>query len=274
MNQPIVNFTPNDLPDASAAVQFLDGMVAHENRMIFAPQPKYQDVKKLALYQQYFECMGSDEEDQGFLIATAIRHGIRKLYNDFVPFTEEAATSVFFQPDRYIEFYGFLETRPDLDDRLTQNSFAICSCAWAKLQFVFAARHFNCNANVLRMLVASAWKTGHSQSIMTANFGPTISTSLFRASSSIGLNSFETAPSRTVGKTLFRGGGMDPRLSHGMAWTEDRDMDVFFATRLSSKVPVVLSTKTTDNEVLARFQHEDEVVLSYDPKRPFEVTFV
>lgn len=273
MNQPIVNLTQDDVPDASAAVRFLDGMVEHENRMIFAPQSRYEDVKKLALYQQYLECIESDDKDQGFFIALAVRHGIAMLYNDFEPFAEEAATSVFFQPDRYIEFYDLLETRPDLDDRLTQNSFAISSCAWAKLQFVLAARHFNCNADVLGMLVASAWKTGHAQSIMTANFGPTISTSLFRASSSIGLNSVETAPSHPVGKTLFRGGDMDPRLSHGMAWTEDRDMAVFFATR-GSKVPVVLSTKTTNNEVLARFKHEDEVVLPYDPKRPFEVTFV
>lgn len=274
MNKPFRTLTPEDFPEATTAVSLLDAMVAHENRMIFAPQSKYEDVKKLALYQQYLECKESDDKDQGFMIASAIRSGICALYNDFVPFADEAAASVFFQPDRYIKFYDFLETRPELDDRLTESAFAVCSCAWAKLQFILAAKHFGCNADVLGMLVASAWKTGHAQSIMTANFGPRYSTAVFRASSLRGLNSVEKAPKKSVGKTLFRGGDMDPRLSHGMAWTEDRDMAVFFATRLNPKVPVVLSTKTTDNDVLARFEHEDEVVLPYDPKRPFEVTFL
>jgi hypothetical protein len=82
------------------------------------------------------------------------------------------------------------------------------------------------------------------------------------------------APSKAISKTLYRGGGFCPSLSHGMSWTEDRDMAVFFAKRLNKTTPIVLTTKTSANRVLARFDHESEAVLAYDTNRPFEVAFV
>lgn len=274
MNQITTNFTKDCLPDATEAAALLDAMSAHENRMIFAPQARYEQVKQLRLYQQFLDCEKHNDQYQAYSISDAIREGIRERYNDFVPFAEDAAISIFFWCDRFIKLYDHLQTNPELDTKLTQDSFVLCGNAWAKLQFVLAARHFNCNADILGFLVTTAWKEGKGQSIMTANFGPELSTSLFRASSEQGLNVLEQKPSKPVAKVLYRGGNMDPRLSHGMAWTEDRKTAEFFATRLGAKVPVILSTRTADNEILARYKHENEVVLPYDPKRPFQVEFV
>jgi hypothetical protein len=63
------------------------------------------------------------------------------------------------------------------------------------------------------------------------------------------------APIKAISKTLYRGGGFCTLLSHGMSWTEDRDMAVFFAKRQDKTMPIVLATKTSAN-------------------RPFEVAFV
>jgi len=59
-----------------------------------------------------------------------------------------------------------------------------------------------------------------------------------------------------------------------MSWTDDYDEAVFFANRQPEGLPVIVSTQTKDNRVLVRFEHEREVVLPYDPKRPFEVEFI
>lgn len=115
---------------------------------------------------------------------------------------------------------------------------------------------------------------GNGQSIMTANFDFKTCTKLFEASSQQGLNMDESAPTKAIRKTLYRGGAFCPMLSHGMSWTEDRDMAVFFAKRQNKPTPIVLATKTSANRVLARFKHESEAVLAYDTNRPFKVEFV
>jgi len=109
---------------------------------------------------------------------------------------------------------------------------------------------------------------------MTSNFSFETCSNWLEASSQFGLNAIDPAPTKRIGKTLYRGGAFDPCLAHGMAWTEDKDMAKFLATRLSKETPIVVSTLTEANRVLVRYQHESEVVLPYDPNREFKIEFV
>ena len=72
----------------------------------------------------------------------------------------------------------------------------------------------------------------------------------------------------------FRHGEVQPLLPHGMAWTHDKNMAIFFAQRNANKTPIVVSTATSESEILATYSDEKEVVLAYDPGRRFEVEFV
>ena len=166
------------------------------------------------------------------------------------------------------------ETKPSLSQTVSSARFLFRVGSWAKLQGVLAAQQFECNSDVLGLFVGLAWKAGKAQSIMTGDFGPEQSTSLFKCSSAAGLNALEPSPKAPIKTVLYRGGTMDPTLSYGMAWTEKKDVAAFFATRMNENVPVVLSTRTADNQVLARFKHESEVVLPYEPSRPFEIEFL
>lgn len=59
-----------------------------------------------------------------------------------------------------------------------------------------------------------------------------------------------------------------------MSWTDDKATAVFFAKRHANKTPIVVSTRRSDNEVLARYSDEKEVVLAYDKDRPFKLEFL
>ena len=109
---------------------------------------------------------------------------------------------------------------------------------------------------------------------MTANFDFARVSSWLEKSSERGLNARHPAPKKPISKRLFRGGAFGPSLAHGMAWTEDRDMAMFFAKRLNNSTPVIVSTLSKDNRVIVRYEHESEVVLLHDPKRFCEVEFI
>jgi hypothetical protein len=58
-----------------------------------------------------------------------------------------------------------------------------------------------------------------------------------------------------------------------MSWTEDIAQAAWFASRRSNQfgTATILSTSTMASRTLARFEHEMEVVLPYDPDRTYEV---
>ncbi len=85
-------------------------------------------------------------------------------------------------------------------------------------------------------------------------------------------------PSTALGDIVYRGGFSDDpaELAAGMSWTEDLAQAAWFACRRGSQVgqAMILSTKTLESGWLARFEHEMEVVLPFDPDRSFEVVAV
>lgn len=264
-----------DDPEVPAVIfQILNNMYDTSDQLTFEPRETFVPLLDCKIHQKLRDA--SDRKDHFAMMEMRmiIETALANAGYGFCPFETDAAVSVLFEPDKFIDLYDLLEADQAVEGVEGLDAFIWRSGPWAQLQFVLAAKHFKSNPGTLGRFVSRAWKTGKGQSIMTANFDFKTCTKLFEASSQQGLNMDESAPRKPIRKTLYRGGGFCPLLSHGMSWTEDRDMAVFFAKRLNKETPIVLATKTSANRVLARFEHESEAVLAYDTKRPFEVEFV
>jgi len=264
-----------DAPEVPAEIfQILNNMYDTSDQLTFVPRENFVPLLDCKLHEKLRDA--SDRKDHFAMMEMRmiIETALANAGYGFCPFETGAAVSILFEPDKFIALYDVLEADHAVEGVEGLDAFIWRSGPWAQLQFVLAAIHYKSNADTLGRFVSRAWKTGNGQSIMTANFDFKTCNELFEASSQQGLNRDESAPRKPIGKTLYRGGALCPKLSHGMSWTEDRDMAVFFAKRLNKETPIVLATKTSANRVLARFEHESEAVLAYDTNRPFEVEFV
>jgi len=264
-----------DTPEVPAVVfQILNNMYDSKDQLSFEPKETYESLLGCEFHQKLSEAVDRNDE----LAMVEMRMGIHVALADagygFSPFGSDAVFSMLFQPQKFIALYELLASDQPVERVDGLDAFIWGSGSWVQLQFVLAAMHYKSNADTLGQFVGRAWKTGQGQSIMTANFNFKTCSELFEASSQRGLNMDASAPTTAIRKTLYRGGAFCPMLSHGMSWTEDRDMAVFFAKRLDKQTPIVLATKTSANRVLARFEHECEAVLSYDTKRPVQVEFL
>jgi len=199
---------------------------------------------------------------------------VSRLLGGFPMFALGTVGDLLFRLDEILEKHQAIASGAASFHELSESSILYTGSSWTKLQFVLAASHHAADPGLLGLFVGHAWKAGKGQSILTANFEFETCSRWLEASSERGLNAVEPAPTKPIGKILYRGGAFCPTLAHGMAWTEDEDMAKFFATRLSKETPIVVSTRTEANNVLVRYQHESEVVLPYDPAREFEIEFV
>ncbi|WP_299284517.1 hypothetical protein [uncultured Tateyamaria sp.] len=264
-----------ETPEVPAEIfQILNNMYDTSDQLTLVPRENFVPLLDCKLHEKLRDA--SDRKDHFAMMEMRmiIETAVAKAGYGFCSFETGAAVSVLFEPEKFIDLYDLLEADQAVEGDEGLNAFIWRSGQWAQLQFVLAAIHYKSNPDTLGRFVSSAWKTGKGQSIMTANFDFKTCSELFEASSQRGLNMEESAPTKAISKTLYRGGALCPSLSHGMSWTEDRDMAVFFAKRLNKETPIVLSTKTSANRVLARFEHESEAVLSYDTKRPVQVEFL
>jgi hypothetical protein len=263
------------MPELPAPVfPILSNWYDSKDQLRFVPKETYESL----LGSEFCQKLGDAADRNDQCAAEEMRLGICFSLADagcrFCPFGVEIIFSILFQPQRFIALYELLADDQPVERVDGLDAFIWGSGSWVQLQFVLAALHYKSNADTLGQFVGRAWKTGHDKSIMTASFGFKTCSDLFEASSQRGLNMDASAPTKAISKTLYRGGGFCPSLSHGMSWTEDRDVAVFFAKRLNKAMPAVLTTKTSTNRVLARFEHESEAVLAYDTNRSFEVEFV
>lgn len=264
-----------DTPEVPAVIfQILGNMYDTKNQLTLEPKETYESLLGSEFHQKLRDA--SDRKDHFAMMEMRmiIETAVANAGYGFCSFETGAAVSVLFEPDKFVALYNVLAADEAVEGDEGLDAFIWRSGPWAQLQFVLAAIHYRSNPDTLGRFVSRAWKTGKGQSIMTANFDFKTCSELFEASSQRGLNMDESAPTKAISKSLYRGGALCPSLSHGMSWTEDRDMAVFFAKRLNAETPIVLATKTSANRVLARFEHESEAVLSYDTKRPVQVEFV
>jgi hypothetical protein len=203
-----------------------------------------------------------------------IGSAVRQHLEEWSPFSEQMANDLAFNARMFIELHHLFDGQQVEYKELAKHPALHFASKWTKLQLVLMAEHYEADANVLGLLVGNVWKAGTYHGLLSQNLSYDRCTELFRKSSQSGLNALYPAPKRRLGAKLYRGGDFDPSLSHGMSWTDDKAMAVFFAKRHANKTPIVVSTRTSDNEVLARYSDEKEVVLAFDRDRPFELEFL
>ena len=151
---------------------------------------------------------------------------------------------------------------------------------WLKvelLQYAWNDGFYLCR-DVIGFLLGMAYQAGQYGGLCNAEFGPELTTEMFVQASSEGLAEASPPPSTALGDIVYRGGFSDDpaELAAGMSWTEDLAQAAWFACRRGDQEgqAMILSTKTVESGWLARFEHEMEVVLPFDPHRSFEVVAV
>lgn len=164
---------------------------------------------------------------------------------------------------------------PKAAKKLWSNTLITCDWMKAELLDYAWARRKTCCPFVLGFLVALTHQSGRAGSYCINCFGPEITTEMFRASSKMGMAAASSPPKTPAKKLVYRGGfASDPsELASGMSWTEDLAQAAWFANqRYEQKGDAfILSTRSNKIESLARFEHENEVVLSFNEHRSFEV---
>ena len=240
----------------------------------FVPQEILLRVRETDLVKRCTAVRLVDDHDTAMNIQMEYYSEVSRLLGGFPKFELGIVGDLLFRSDEILEMFQAISSGAASFHELSGNSMLYTISPWTKLQFVLAASQHTFDPDLLGLFVGHAWKEGNGQSILTANFEFETCSRWLETSSKRGLNAVDPAPTKPIGKTLFRGGAFCPNLAHGMAWTEDRDMAKFFATRLSAETPIVVSTRSEANKVLVRYKHESEVVLPYDPTREFEVEFV
>lgn len=251
-------------------IHAIENLYDEQNQLRFIEECELRPLVDTSFHKGHTTAREAKDQLAGLRLEMAIDASFPTLY----PFDNAAIKDMAFQSDLIVGIYDVLASGENCYDRLRTNSFLRFASSWAKLQFVLAAEHYESEPDTMGLVVGNAWKDGNGQGIMTANFDFARCSDWLAKSSQRGLNAIHPAPKKRIGKMLYRGGALSSELSHGMSWTDDHDEAVFFAKRQHNGPPVVVSTQTKRNCVLVRFEHEREVVLPYDPMRPFEVEFI
>lgn len=255
-------------------IDIITDMYDSNGELRFVPQEILLRIRETELVRHCTAARLADGHVTAMNIQMEYRLEVFRLLSGFPMFELGTVGDLLFRLDEILEMYQAISSGAASVHELSEKSLLYASSPWTKLQLVLAASQHAFDPDLLGLFVGHAWKEGNAQSILTANFEFGTCSRWLEASSKRGLNAVEPAPTKPIGKTLFRGGAFCPTLAHGMAWTEDKDMAEFFATRLSQKTPIVVSTRAAANRVLVRYQHESEVVLPYDPAREFEIEFL
>lgn len=128
--------------------------------------------------------------------------------------------------------------------------------------------------HVFGSLLAATHQKGRVGSLVISVYSPSTAEKMFRLASKESLEFGREHPTNNQSTTLYRGGYSDSsaELASGMCWTDNIEIAAWFATRkIKDGTAFLLSTKASDNEVLARFDYENEVLLSPDENRLYEI---
>ena len=132
-----------------------------------------------------------------------------------------------------------------------------------------------CCPQVLGFLVAMAHQAGNYGGSCLSIYGPDVTAQVFQASGKTGMAKASPPPKTPIQKLVYRGGFASDasKLASGMCWTEDLAIAAWFADRRMAQKDdaFILSTRSNQRETLARFEHENEVVLAFNKHRSFEV---
>jgi len=260
------------LPPCFLAV--LDHLYDCHDDLSLVKMESLRAIRETELHRRCREAFDSENSDVRFELQMAFGSAVRRHLKDWSPFTEQLANDLAFNVPMLIELHHLFDGQQVEYRELAKHPALHVASKWTKLQLVLMAEHYGADPDVIGLLVGNAWKAGTYHGLLSQNFSYQRCTEFLRASSQRGLNALYPAPKRRLGTKLYRGGDFDPLLSHGMSWTDDKAMAVFFAKRHANKTPIVVSTLRSDNEVLARYSDEKEVVLAYDRDRPFELEFL
>lgn len=162
----------------------------------------------------------------------------------------------------------------DADDLL---SVGLILSDWIKLDLLaFAWDDGDVKSpDIFGFFLATAHQAGRAGSLCINHYGPELLTPMYKFASSKGLNLGSQAPRSTPQAIVYRGGfSTTPQeLASGMCWSEDLGQAKWYAKRRlgQSGDAFVVSTVANPMFSLARFEHEAEVVLPYDPARTFQV---
>lgn len=240
----------------------------------FVTSKELARVKNSSLHKSCREAMASCNKERISDLQSSIFQSALQKCENFFPFTQEQAMDLAFHADQILEIHTLFAAGQVNFEELLNKPILLESSKWTKLQLVLMADHFGANPDVLGLVVGNAWKLGELHGLLSQNFSYQRCTELFLSSSQMGLNAIFASSSKPLGPVLYRGGDFSPTLASGMSWTNNKKIAEFFAKRSSNKVPIVVSTPTDKKQILARYEEEKEVVLSYDPDRHFELEFV
>jgi hypothetical protein len=263
-----------DLRLPQCFLEVLDHLYDRHDDLSLVKMESLRAIRETELHKRCREAFDSGNPNVRFELQMAIWSAVRRHLEDWSPFTEQLANDLAFNVPTLIELHHLFDGQRVEYRELAKHPALHVTSEWTKLQLVLMAEHYEADANVLGLLVGNVWKAGTYHGLLSQNLSYDRCTELFRKSSQSGLNALYPAPKRRLGTKLYRGGDLDPSLSHGMSWTDDKATAVFFAKRHANKTPIVVSTRRSDNEVLARYSDEKEVVLAYDKDRPFELEFL
>lgn len=256
------------IPDA--VLQIVENLYNDRNELRFVQECELRPLAHTSFHEGHRIAREAEDFMARFKLEGAILSGLPRAF----PFEIAVATDLAFQSDHIVEVYDVIAAGEECFDRLSANGFFRFANPWVKLQFVLAAEHYDSDPDAMGLVVGNAWKDGNGQGIMTANIDLARCSRLFENSSPKGLNGIHPAPDKPIAKLLYRGGSNSDTLAHGMSWTEDYDVAKFFAHRQPMGDPVVYMTHSKDNRILARYEHEKEVILAYDTERVCDFKYV
>jgi len=251
----------------------IDNLYDLRGDLTFYPLPALLELSELDLCKSAQAALKLDGVSAATNISFGISNAVAKHIGMAGPFATDAVSDLMFYLDGIVAFHELLMMPPQPFEQWVDDSLLYRGGYWTTLQFVLAADHYNCDPDILGLVVGHAWKLGKMHGLLTSNFDQRRCSKWLEASSQRGLNAMEPAPSSPLSKTLYRGGVQSPHLAHELSWTEDKETAVFFAERQPHGEPMVVSTQSRDCKVLARYEHESEVVLAYDANRQFKVEF-
>jgi len=143
--------------------------------------------------------------------------------------------------------------------------------------YAWASEKCKCDV-ILGYLISASHQKGKVGGLLINQFGPELTTSLFRQSHDLGLYAYGKKSQASAPEIAYRGGFFDPydgveKLASGMCWTDDPQQAAWFANRRIGQtgIPVVIATELRNSETLARFEYEKEIVLAHDDYRGYEV---
>lgn len=255
-------------------IEIIDNFYDSRGDLIFQPMSVLLEIAESDLFKTVQAALKLDDESAAVELSIAINRAVRRHSDEISPFSIGAVGDLMFNLDKIAAFHESLIELSEPFERWVGDQLLYRANSWTKLQFVLAADYYSCDHDMLGLVVGHAWKAGKMHGLLSSNFGQKRCSKWLEASSQRGLNALEPAPSSPLNKTLYRGGAQSSHLAHELSWSEDKEIAVFFAERQGHGEPMVVSTQSGDSRVLARFEHESEVLLAYDATRQFKVELI